>query len=93
MFKKRASIGMESDGSLLDGASLANEWSLPVLPEGVEYTTTAVSVAIHTHIMCSKLSYLLVQLFLTLLLLCDMCLICMLVCAYSLYVYMEETND
>ncbi len=52
-FRKRASIGMESDGSLLDGASLANEWSLPVLPEGVDYTT-AVSVATHTHthILC-----------------------------------------
>ena len=79
---------------MLDGASLANEWSLPVLPEGVEYTTTAVSVAIHTHsCVANYYVYYMVQLFLTLLLLCDMCLTCMLVCAYSLYVYMEETNN
>lgn len=36
---------MESDGSLLDGASLANEWSLPVLPEGVNNNSSLALVA------------------------------------------------
>ena len=38
-----ASIGMEQEGNLLESvtadAALANEWSLPVLPEGVGHLT------------------------------------------------------
>ncbi len=70
---------------MLDGASLANEWSLPVLPEGVDYTT-AVSVATHTHthIMHCKLTCLLVQFFLLTLLLLTVCVFvtCVFDCLY-----------